>query len=364
MKDPRSNLRNQVLYQLDKILFLVISAVVSGANDWDEIALFAEAKVDWLRKFFPFENGTPCDTTLSRLFAKIDPTVFNEHFSEWINTLHEVTAGAVVAFDGKTIRGSYTHLDKKTALHIVSAFVCEQQLCLGQKVVDEKSNEITAIPQMLDLLTLKGCIVTIDAMGCQKAIVQKIRKGEADYILQVKGNQKSLLEQVEKVFSITELSDEHTSHTLDHGRVEERTCEVIENMAHLDDCQDWQDLTTLVRIRSTRIHKHNGKEEKSTRYYISSRSDSAENFNGYIRSHWAIENKLHWSLDVTFKEDSSRKRIGNSAANFNIVSKMAMTMINKSDARKSPSKPWSKKKKRSKAAYSDKFREDVLKSAF
>ena len=364
MEDPRSNLRNQVRYQLDEILFLVISAVVSGANDWDEIALFGQAKVDWLRKFFAYEAGTPCDTTLSRLFAKIDPISFNQYFSEWINTLHQVTDGKLVAFDGKTMRGSYTDSDKKSALHIVSAFACDQQLCLGQLTVDQKSNEITAIPEMLDLLTLEGCIVTIDAMGCQKAIARKIRKADADYILQVKNNQKTTLEQVEKVFGLTQVNDLHTTHSLGHGRIEQRTCEVIEDLTHLDDCEEWKDLTTLIRIRSVRTHKQTGQEEKSTRYYITSRSDSAENFNRYIRSHWAIENKLHWALDVTFNEDKSRKRVGNSAANFNIISKMAMTMINKTDARKSPSKILSKKNKRNKAAYSDKFREQILKNAF
>jgi len=364
MEDPRCNIRNQVRHRLDEILFLIISAVVSGANDWNEIAAFGEVKLDWLRKFYPFENQTPCDTTLGRLFAKIDPEVFGFYFGEWIKTLSEVTEGSVVAIDGKTMRSSYKKSDKKSALHIVSAFACEQQLCLGQTAVDEKSNEITAIPELLDLLTLEGCIVTIDAMGCQKAIVKKIRKRKADYVLQVKNNQKVLLEQIEKVFAITSISDNHTSNTLDHGRIEERTCSLITDLQHLDGCEDWQDLTTLVRIQSWRLHKQSGKEEKSTRYYISSRHDSAKAFNTYIRSHWAIENNLHWNLDVIFQEDASRKRIGHSAANFNIISKMAMTMINYDQTRKSPSRKLSKKLKRSRAALSDAFRENILKTAF
>jgi len=364
MEDPRCNLRNQVRHRLDEILFLIISAVISGANDWDEIAAFGEVKLDWLRKFYPFENQTPCDTTLGRLFAKIDPEVFGHYFGEWIKTLSEVTEGSVVAIDGKTIRGSYKQSDKKSALHIVSAFACKQQLCLGQTAVSEKSNEITAIPELLDLLTLEGCIVTIDAMGCQKAIAKKIRKRKADYVLQVKKNQKGLLEQIEKVFEITSIIDKHTSHTLDHGRIENRTCDLITDLNHLDDCKDWKDLSTLVRIQSTRLDKQSGKEEKSTRYYISSRNDGAQAFNNYIRSHWAIENKLHWNLDVTFREDDSRKRVGNSAANFNIISKIAMTMINNNQTRKSPSKILSKKLKRSRAALSDSFREEVLKNAF
>lgn len=364
MEDPRCNLRNQVRYQFEEMLFLIISAVISGANDWDEIADFGEEKLDWLQKFFPFENGTPCDTTLSRLFAKIDPQAFNRYFAEWVNTLSALTEGAVVAIDGKTMRGSYQESDKKSALHIVTAFASEQQLSLGQMAVAQKSNEITAIPQLLDLLTLEGCVVTIDAMGCQKVIAQKIRQRKADYVLQVKNNQKVLLEQLEKVFEITSVADKHTSYTLDHGRIEERTCQVIADLTHLDDCGGWKDLNTLVRIQSIRIDKSSGRQERSTRYYISSRSDSAEAFNGYVRSHWGIENKLHWNLDVIFKEDGSRKRIGNSAVNFNIISKIAMTMINHCQAQKSPSKKLSKKLKRNRAAYSDDFREKVLKTAF
>jgi predicted transposase YbfD/YdcC len=360
MEDPRSNIRNQIHYPLAEILFSVISAVVSGMDDWDEIALFGKEKIDWLGKFFFYKNGTPCDTTLSRLFSKIEPDNFGKHFTEWISSLSDMTKGQVVAIDEKTIRGSVDKANNSAALHIVSAFVCEQELCMGQLATDAKSNEITAIPELLDLITLEGCIVTIDAMGCQKAIAKKIRKREADYILRVKNNQKELLEQVEKVFEITKIADSHTSNTLDHGRIEQRTCEIITDLKHLDDCSGWVDLKTLVRISSSRIDKQSGKMEKNARYYISSRIDTAECFNTNIRSHWAIENKLHWSLDVTFKEDQSRKRVGNSAANFNIIAKMAMTLINNCTARKSAFKKISKKHKRSKAAISDKFREQLL----
>ncbi len=248
MEDPRCNIRNQVRYQLDEIFFLVISAVVSGATDWIEIALFGKEKMDWLRKFFPFEDGSPCDTTLSRLFAKIDPIAFNHYFAEWINTLHKVTDGAVVAIDGKTARGAYEKTDKKSPLHIITAFACEQQLCLGQMSTQEKSNEITAIPQLLDLLTLEGCIVTIDAMGCQKAIVEKIRERKADYVLQVKKNQQGLLEQIERAFEITQVADKDTTYTLDHGRAETRTCELITDLTYLDECREWKDLNSVIRI--------------------------------------------------------------------------------------------------------------------
>ena len=227
---------------------------------------------------------------------------------------------------------------------------------MGQLATEEKSNEITAIPKLLDIITLDDCIVTIDAMGCQKAIARKIVKANADYILQVKNNQKTLLEQIEKVFEITNLADTHTSYTLDHGRIEQRTCQILTDLNHMDDCSDWQDLRTLIRIQSSRTIKATGKTETSTRYYISSREDGAQHFNQYIRSHWAIENKLHWSLDVTFKEDSSKKRVGNSAHNFNIITKIAMTMINDVKI-----KGLSKPKKRVKAVLNKEFRELLLK---
>jgi len=276
-----------------------------------------------------------------------------------VNSLAEITAGSVVAIDGKTMRSSYDTSDHKAALHIVSAFVCEQELTLAQLATDAKSNEITAIPKLLDLLTLEGCIVTIDAMGCQKAIAEKICEKKADYILQVKNNQKYLLEQLEKVFTITKLADSHTNNDLDHGRIEQRTCEVINDLTHLDDCELWYKLNTLIRIKSMRVDKATGKQENSIRYYISSRIDTAKGFNKYIRSHWGIENKLHWSLDVTFREDQSRKRMGNCAANFNIISKMALMLINNCDAKKL-SKKLSKKSKRFQAALSDSFREQLL----
>ncbi len=357
MEDPRCNLRNQVQYSIHEIFFLVIAAVVSGCNDWKEIALFGKVKVDWLRKFFPYTEGTPCNTTLSRFFSKLDPESFGQLFSEWVASLSELTEGQLVAIDGKTLRGSYDRKDNKAALHMVSAFVSRQGLCLGQLATDAKSNEVTAIPKLLDLLTLEGAILTIDAMGCQKEIAKEIVAKRADYILQVKGNQKGLLEQVEKVFQITSLTDTHTQHTFGHDRIEQRTSSIITDLTYLDDREDWKALKSVVRVESVREHKASGNMERSTRYYISSRTDSAQIFNDNIRSHWAIENQLHWTLDVTFNEDKSRKRVGYSPHNFNIISKIALTLIND---RESGSR-MSKKNKRTKAALSDVFREELLK---
>jgi predicted transposase YbfD/YdcC len=336
------------------MIFLVISAVVSGSDSWKDISLFGRTKLDWFRKYFPYEGGTPCSSTLSRLFAQIDSEEFGKYFIEWTGSLHKITKGEVVAIDGKTMRGSHDRSANKAPIHMVSAFVSKQNLCLGQKATDQKSNEITAIPQLLDLLTLDGCTITIDAMGCQREISKKILSKNADYILQVKNNQKGLLEQIEKVFVITELQDNHTSHTLDHGRIEQRTCDTITTLTHFDDYKDWPGINTLIRIRASRINKTSGKQEQSVRYYISSKRSTAQVFNEDVRSHWGIENKLHWSLDVSFKEDQSRKRMGNSAENFGIISKIALTLIKKSTIKLSINS------KRFQAALSDPFRESIL----
>jgi len=354
MKDPRCNIRNQVDYTLPELMFLVISAVVSGMNTWDEISEFGDHKLEWLRKFFPFKNGSPWPSTLSRLFARLDTEEFGQYFIEWVAQLSNLTGGKVVAIDGKTMRGSGDPANSKAALHMVSAFVSHQNLCLGQLATEEKSNEITAIPALLDMLTLKGCTVTIDAMGCQKDIAAKVLERKADYILQVKGNQKGLLEQIEKVFKKTEPESTHDWNDLGHGRLEQRQCDVITNLDFLDDCQDWPGLKCIVRVKSERTTKRTGKKETSERYYISSKVSNAEVFNHNIRQHWAIENNLHWSLDVNFKEDSCKKRIGHSAANFGLFTKIALTLLEKYEAKKS------KRRKRLNVLLDDRLREKLL----
>jgi len=354
MEDPRSNKRNTLHHSLVEMMFLVISGVISGMNTWSDIESFGEEKLDWLRKFFPYERGIPWHGTLGRVFARLDNQAFGQYFMEWVDSLHTMTKGEVIAVDGKRMRGSYDKSEGKAAIHMVSAYATDQQLCLGQLATEAKSNEITVIPELLELLTLEGATVTIDAMGCQKDISKKIVKKEADYILGVKDNQKGLLEQIEKVFTITAISSEATSNDIGHGRIEQRTCSVIDDLMFFDDHKDWPGLKTLVRIKAKRIDKRTGKEENSIRYFISSKLAHAKVFNKDIRSHWAIENKLHWVLDVNFKEDSSRKRKGNSAQNFGIISKIALTLIDNYPAKKS--KPW----KRLKAAFNDEIREDIL----
>lgn len=356
LKDPRRTIKGNHLYPLNEILFLCISAVISGADNWTSISLFGNSKINWLRKYFPYENGIPSHDVLGKVFSAIDADAFSRCFVSWINSIAKLTEGEVIAIDGKTICNSDDKSTGKSAIHVVSAFASENRLCLGQKAVDAKSNEITAIPQLLELIAIKGCIVTIDAMGCQKSIAKSIVEKGADYLLMVKGNQEELKQQVEKVFSISSTKDACQTTDMGHGRIEHRKCQVIDQLDFLDDKQDWAGLKSIARIISERICKQTGKESTETRYYISSLPADAAKINKAIRNHWAVENNLHWSLDVVFKEDGSLKKKGNSALNYNIITKMALTLI---DQERSTKK--SKPSKRLLAALNDNYRAKVLK---
>lgn len=318
LKDPRRTRKGHFFYPLDEILFLCISAVISGADSWTSIHLFGKAKVEWLRQYFPYERGIPSHDVLGKVFAALDPGEFSKCFTDWVNSIAELSQGEVVAIDGKSICKSGDKEKGKSALHVVSAYAVENRLCLGQEVVDEKSNEITAIPKLLDLLAIKGCIVSIDAMGCQKEIAKKIVSRESDYLLMVKDNQKGLKEQIEKVFSITGKTDVNQENDLGHGRIEKRVCQVTDELQFLDGKDEWEALRSIVRIKSERINKQTGECSKETRYYISSLPAKASIINKAVRQHWAIENNLHWTLDVIFKEDDALKKKGNSALNYKL----------------------------------------------
>jgi predicted transposase YbfD/YdcC len=355
LEDPRRTSQGNHLYPLDEILFVSIAAVISGADTWTSISLFGKAKLEWLRKFFPFENGIPSHDVLGKVFAALDSGQFSKCFVSWIDSLAQITAGEIVAIDGKTLCGSDDKARGKSALHVVSAFASVNGLCLGQVAVDDKSNEITAIPKLLDLLALKGCIVTLDAMGCQKSIAQAIQSKEADFVLMVKDNQKELKSQINKLFSIAPIKGEFTSWDAGHGRFEQRKCEVVDQLDFLDDRQDWPGLKTVVRLTSERTIKQTGKQTSETRYYITSLAPDPQLISQAIRSHWAVENRLHWSLDVIFKEDASLKKTDQAALNFNIISKMALSLL---DQEKSSKK--SKPSKRLLAALDDNYRAKVL----
>lgn len=356
LKDPRRTSKGNHLYPLEEILFLSIAAVVSGADTWTSISLFGRAKLDWLRKFYPFENGIPSHDVLGKVFAALDPEAFSRCFVSWIDSIAKITPGEVVSIDGKTLCGSVDKANGRSALHVVSAFATANGLCLGQVAVGSKSNEITAIPELLELLAIRGCIVTIDAMGCQKSIAKAILDKGADYVLMVKGNQRGLKDQAEKLFSIAPLKTQFRSNDLGHGRIESRKCEVIDQLRFLDDKKEWAGLKTVIRITSERTDKQTGICNTETRFYISSLGPDAELINNAVRSHWAVENNLHWSLDVVFKEDASLKKKDHSALNYNIIAKMALTLI---DQEKSTKK--SKPSKRLLAALEDEYRAKILK---
>ena len=355
MTDPRRITKGNFQYPLEEILFLNISAIISGFTQWKEIVCFGEEKIDWLRKFFPFKNGIPSHDILNGLFNRLDTKEFNTCFMNWVNSIVVHSQGRVIAFDGKTIRGNASNLSD-SKLHIVSAFCARNEISLGQIKVNEKSNEITAIPDLLELIAVKGCIVTIDAMGCQKKIAEKIIEKNADYILMVKENQANLKEQIEKVFNIQKPEMIDVEEDLGHGRIEKRTCEVITKLDFLDDKEDWKSLKSIIKITSERTNKKTNVYSCETRFYISSISENAKLINNSIRSHWAIENNLHWTLDVVMKEDGQLNYIGNAPENMNIMRKTAMGMLVQEKTVKE-----SKNMKMVKALLSDTYRELILK---
>lgn len=354
LKEPRRTVKGRFFYPLEEILFLSIAAVVSGADTWTSIAMFGHTKLDWLRKFYPYKKGIPSHDVLGKVFARLDHKEFAQCFSRWVGSISALTQGEVVAVDGKTICGSADRATGKSALHVVSAYASKNRVCLGQEVVDEKSNEITAIPELLKVLDIQGCTVTIDAMGCQKKIAHQILDSKADYLLMVKDNQKGLKEQVEHLFNITSTTKD-THFDVGHGRVETRKCDVIDKLEAMD-TEGWSGLKSLVRIQSERYHKTTGVTSCQTRYYISSLPANAKFINKAVRKHWAIENNLHWSLDVLFKEDDSLKKKGNSALNYGLIAKLALTLLEKE-----PTPKLSKPSKRYRAALDDDFRTKIMK---
>ena len=355
LKEPRRTTKGNLLYPLEEILFLTISAVICGYTAWTSIEEFGKLKLPWLRKFYPYKNGIPSHDAISDLFSILDPKEFGSCFMSWIQNISDITDSEVVALDGKTIRGVGSS-SRKYPIHIVSAFCTKNSICLAQQTVNDKSNEIIAIPQLLDLIAIKGCIVTIDAMGCQKEIAKKVRSKGADYILQVKDNQKELKEQIEKIFNRNTARTLDVQHDIGHGRAETRECTLINDLTFLDGKEPWKDIKGIARIKSTRYIKKTGAESHYFRYYITSLSSDAEKVNKSIRSHWAIENNLHWNLDVIFKEDGQLKRKGNSAENFNIISKVALGLIVNEDTPKK-----TKPLKMLKASLDDSYREKIMK---
>lgn len=333
LEDPRID--RTKLHELRDILVIAICGVICGADGWVSIEQFGNAKLDWLRTILELPNGIPSHDTFGRVFARLDPEQFQHCFMSWVQAISEVTEGEVLAVDGKTLRRSKDGTLGKDAIHMVSAWASANRLTLTQKKVDDKSNEITAIPALLELLELKGCIVTTDALGCQTEIASTVIEGEGDYVLPVKNNQKTLRQDIESLFDYAHEEDfedvEHDFHrTVDggHGRIEIRRTWTIsdpEFIDWLDPNNRWADLQSIGMVEGER--RVDGKTERETRYYISSLSGEAEEFAHAVRSHWGIENCVHWVLDIAFREDDSRVRKGHGAENLAILRRLALNLL-------------------------------------
>lgn len=359
LPDPR--VRGRTDYPLIEIVFLCISAIISGFDGWEAIEDFGHGKLGWLRKFLPYENGIPRHDTVARVMSCLSPKALQSCFVSWVQSIAEITEGEIIAIDGKQARRSYDTKSRKAAIHMVSAWACQNGVVLGQQKTDAKSNEIAAIPQLLELLELTGCIVTIDAMGCQREIADKIRSCDADCVLALKGNQSILQEMTSDFFSTAIEKDfaavEHSrfeDNDYGHGRIESRTCYAVALPNYLQDFRkDWKDLKTLACVVSSR--EINDVKTYETRYYVSSLEADAAKIGHAIRCHWKVENALHWVMDVTFKEDDSRIRRGLAAENMSVMRHLALNLI-----KKESDSDFSVPRKRRKASLYDEYREKVL----
>ena len=333
---PDARQAGKVRYLLDEVLLLCLLAVLAGAETITDIARFGDKKLDLLRRFRPFAAGTPAHDHLGDILATLDAEPFQRCFVAWTASLIGVPEG-VVAIDGKTSRRSK---GAKGAIHMVSAFAARQRLVLGQVKVADKANEIVAIPKFLDMLALEGAVVTIDAMGCQRAIAQKIVDKKADYILALKGNQGSLRQDVELFANEQKASDfknttvsRHESVDGDHGRIETRAVTVIHDIGWLRERHHWPGLASLVIVQSTR--EIGDKVERETRFYITSLTLPAVHIAAFVRAHWAVENSLHWVMDMVFRDDECRLRTDNAPANFTTIKHIALNLIRRANSKDS-----------------------------
>jgi predicted transposase YbfD/YdcC len=333
LQDPR--IERTKRHQLLDILVIAICAIICGADDWVEVELFGNAKLAWLKTFLDLPNGIPSHDTFGRVFARLNAEQFQQCFLRWIQAVSEVTCGQVIALDGKVLRGSCNRVLGKAGIDMVSAWATANHLVLGQVKVDDKSNEITAIPRLLQVLEIAGCIVTIDAMGCQTEIAQAIVDLDADYVLAVKENQGHLYEDVKGLFEAAqEVNYQEVPHDYykttekGHGRLEIRQCWTISDAAlisYLRNRAGWRNLRTIVKVVAER--RVNGTNTNEARYFISSLEGDARRMLKAVRSHWGIENSLHWVLDIAFDEDHQRVRKDNGPANFAVLRHIALNLL-------------------------------------
>ena len=365
VEDPRVERTRR--HELLDIIVIAICAVICSADDWVDVAGWGNAKLDWLRQLgLPLPNGIPSHDTFGDVFGRLQPEQFESSFLRWVQAVMGASGGKVVAIDGKTLRRSHDRRLGRSAIHMVSAWASANHLLLGQVKVDEKSNEITAIPVLLEMLALGGCIVTIDAIGTQTAIARAIVDQGADYVLAVKENQGHLYDDVRATFQDAEQRQfQHVPHThaktinKGHGRLEIRECWVIERLDYLEalrTAEAWAELHSVIMIRAERRLGEQVSVER--RYYISSRPDPAERQLAVIRSHWGIENELHWCLDVAFREDESRLRKGDGAQNFSFLRRLALTLLKRETTAK-----MGLKAKRHKAGWDNDYLLTVLAAA-
>ena len=327
--DPRQ--LSKVSYKLYDMLFLTICGVVTGCEGWQDIEDFGHSRRGWLQSLGLFQQGIPAHDTIARLISRIEPTQLQKSFIKWMRQVNTLTNGEVVAIDGKTLRSSYNRNDRKSAIHMVSAFATANGVVMGQMKTDMKSNEITAIPELLKLLEIKGCLITIDAMGCQKNIARTILSKEADYLLAVKGNQETLYQAVEDAFrTIKPKAQIHIERG--HGRIEAREYYVLNADKLSESFSEWTGLKTIGMAIN---YQHDGKKESiAYRYYISSAPLSSETFGRAVRSHWDIESKPHWVLDTAMKEDACQIYREHGAENLARLRHIGKNMIKADKSRK------------------------------
>lgn len=332
--DPRRDEGKR--HPLISMIVMALCAVIGHADTWPEVEEFAQTKAAWFQQFLALPHGIPSHYTFRRVFMLLDPEQLQQAFLTWVKAVQEITGGDVIAIDGKTLRRAFTQGGKKGAIHMVNAWSSHNHLVLGQVKVDAKSNEITAIPNLLEMLILKGCIVTIDAMGCQREIAQHILEKEADYLLALKKNQGTLYDDVDHLFTYARAENFDQPHMdfaqqigKGHGRVENRQCWVVadpEWLAYLRRQHDWPQLRTIIKVEARRS-TDDKRRKTDKRYYISSLAPDATQILEATRAHWGVENKVHWILDIAFREDESRLRKGHGQENLAALRRWALNLI-------------------------------------
>ena len=354
IRDPRMDRTQR--HPLNTIVFTALCAVIAGAEHWTEVAQFAKDKQTWFSEYVDFPNGIPSHDTYGRFFALLSPREFDKGFLSWVRSIHKKTQGEVIALDGKTARRSHDRKNAKEALHLVHAWASENHMLLGQVETDTKSNEITAIPKLLKMLDLKGSIVTIDAMGCQKTIAKEITEQGGDYVFSLKGNQETIHEEVKLYWqdeTLKQEADHYETVEKDHGRIEKRGYWITSDTEWMDAKPEWAKLKSIGRVESERTIGEESRVEQ--RCYLTSLDANAKEFARAVRGHWGVENGLHYVLDISFREDECRVRQRHAAQNFALLRRLALNLLKRDKAAK-----LGVKTRRLRAGWSHEYLERIL----